>query len=130
VPVLFISAYLFLAVTHDARTPPMHFLFQLWLFGVVGAYFCYCWVRSGQTLAMKTWRLRVERRRGGPLSVRQAVLRYVVAALGLLTVGIAFWWAFADRQRLFLHDRLAGTRIVRVTPRAPGPSDAPADRAA
>lgn len=128
VPVLFLSAYLFLAIARDAHTPRMHLLFQSWLFVVVGGYFCYCWAKSGQTLAMKTWRLRVERQDGGRVTVRQAVLRYAVAAAGLFAFGVSFLWALFDRDRLFLHDRIAGTRIVRVLP-APL-SAAPADTAA
>lgn len=128
VPVLFLSAYLFLAITRDAQTPRMHLLFQSWLFIVMGGYFCYCWVKSGQTLAMKTWRLRVERQDGMPVTLRQAALRYAVAAVGLFAFGIAFVWAFFDRDRLFLHDRIAGTHIVRIVPAAV--SAAPGDTTA
>lgn len=127
VPVLFLAAYLFLALTREAQTPVMHLLFQTWLFAVVGAYFCYCWVKSGQTLAMKTWRLRVEGRDGAPLRLRQAMLRYALSALGLFGVGLGFLWAFVDRDRLFLHDRIAGTRIVKVLPDGAPVSDAPGD---
>lgn len=128
VPVLFLSAYLFLAIARDAQTPRMHLLFQGWLFVVVGGYFCYCWVKSGQTLAMKTWRLRVERRDGGPITLPQAALRYIVAAVGLFAFGVAFVWAFFDRDRLFLHDRIAGTLIVKIVPSHL--NGAPADTAA
>lgn len=127
-PVLFLSAYLFLAIARDAQTPRMHLLFQSWLFVVVGGYFCYCWVKSGQTLAMKTWRLRVERQDGEPVTLRQAALRYALAAAGLFAFCITFVWAFFDRERLFLHDRIVGTRIV-STPSAPF-SAAPGDTAA
>jgi uncharacterized RDD family membrane protein YckC len=42
------------------------------------------------------------------------VLRFFLALLGLLLAGAGFWWALVDRDRQFLHDRLAGTRLVRV----------------
>jgi uncharacterized RDD family membrane protein YckC len=114
VPVLFISAWLFLALTRDASSPVMHRLFQLWLLLVLGLYFGYCWVKSGQTLAMKTWRLRLLRTDGAGITVRQAAVRFAVAVAGLGLVGAGFFWALFDRDRQFLHDRLAGTRIVRV----------------
>ncbi len=116
VPILFISAYLFLALTHAARTPLLHALFQLWLVGVLGAYFSYCW-RRGQTLAMRTWHIRVARKDGSRLSKRQALLRYGAALCGIFLGGVAFWWALADRERQFLHDRLAGTRLFNSKPR-------------
>jgi uncharacterized RDD family membrane protein YckC len=61
---------------------------------------------------MKTWKMRVEMADGAPLTLRIAAIRYVLALAGLLCLGLGFLWALADRDRQFLHDRLAGTRIV------------------
>jgi uncharacterized RDD family membrane protein YckC len=113
-PVLFVSAYLFLALTRAVRTPALHALFQVWLLGVLAAYFAYCWQRSGQTLAMKTWRIRVARRDGSPLSTREAVARFALAVWSLCLFGAGFWWGFIDRERQFLHDRLVGSRLYRT----------------
>jgi uncharacterized RDD family membrane protein YckC len=63
---------------------------------------------------MKTWRLTLVSRDGGPITWRQAGLRYVIALAGATAVGSGFLWAVFDREGLFLHDRIAGTRIVRV----------------
>jgi uncharacterized RDD family membrane protein YckC len=110
-------------------------LFQLYLFLVLGLYFVWCWRRGGQTLPMKAWRLRVVDRAGQPLATPRAVLRYMLAALALGSTAVAAivllrhprelgaWlalapglatilWSAVDRDRQFLHDRLAGTRIV------------------
>jgi uncharacterized RDD family membrane protein YckC len=114
VPLLFLAGYLFLALTHDAASSVMRPLFRLWLVIVLGAYFCYCWSKTGQTLASKTWRLRVARPDGAPLSGAQALARYLLALWGTILGGVGFWWAFLDRDGLFLHDRLAGTRIIRL----------------
>lgn len=133
VPVLFISSYLFLALTQPLKaTAAQRPLFQAWICLVLGAYFVYCWTRSGQTLAMKTWRIRVVRQDGGPVDIRRAIVRYVIALIGTLLVGVTFWWALLDRSRLFLHDRLSGTKLVYEPLAAPtspeaAPSDAPAD---
>ena len=116
VPVLFISAYLFLALTQGLQGPAKRPLFQLWLLCVLGAYFVYCWKRGGQTLAMKTWRIRLARRDGAALSTRVALARYLVALPGVLMLGIGFLWALMDPERQFLHDRLCGTRLFDVRP--------------
>jgi uncharacterized RDD family membrane protein YckC len=63
---------------------------------------------------MKTWRIRLVQANGDTLTFKQAVLRFFLALLGLLLAGAGFWWALVDRDRQFLHDRLAGTRLVRV----------------
>jgi len=85
-----------------------------WLLAVLAAYFCGFWVRAGQTLPMRTWRLRIERADGGLPGPGAALARHALAWLSLLAAGAGFAWALIDRDRQFLHDRLAGTRIVRV----------------
>lgn len=95
----------------------------------VGAiYFAWFWSGSRRTLPMKTWRLHlVNARDGGPLSRKQALARYFAAWIGpllgtsayavcgrwgLVLAVVNYAWALADRERQFLHDRLAGTRLV------------------
>ncbi|MDR2209548.1 MAG: RDD family protein [Azoarcus sp.] len=85
---------------------------------LLGIYFIYNWHRSGQTLAMRTWRLRVVTAGGGNLEWGRASLRYVLAWLSVLCFGAGLLWAFFDLDRLFLHDRLAGTRVVRLPQKA------------
>ena len=77
---------------------------------VAAAYFVWQWRRGGQTLAMKTWRLRLVTRDGAPLTLRHAASRFVFAVPGALLLGRGFLWALVDREGQFLHDRLAGTQ--------------------
>ncbi len=82
------------------------------VFVVLGLYFGWFWHR-GQTLAMSTWRLRlVDAATGGPVSVGRALLRYMLSWPSLLLFGTGLLWALVDRDRQFLHDRLAGTRLI------------------
>ena len=51
-------------------------LLWLYLFTLLGTYFIWCWVKAGQTLAMKTWRLwLVDAQSGRALRPLQAVVR-------------------------------------------------------
>jgi RDD family. len=114
-------------------TGPIAVLQQVFLFASLGAYFVYFWIGGRRTLAFKTWSLRLVPCAAQGLqaiTARQAVLRYFAAwlgpALALLTYTLTqgaggFWilllfanflWALVDRDRQFLHDRLAGTRVV------------------
>ncbi|MFZ2752839.1 MAG: RDD family protein [Lysobacteraceae bacterium] len=83
-----------------------------WL--IAGAYAVSSWARGGQTLGMRPWRLRVIAAGGTPATRRQLIKRYVVGTLSLLMGGLGFWWAWFDRERLTWHDRVSGTRVVRV----------------
>ena len=80
----------------------------LLLLAVFAAYFLWCWLRGGQTLAMKTWRVRLV-----GVTPGKALARYCLALL-LVPTGISIVWAVFDRDGQFLHDRLAGTRLVLV----------------
>ena len=111
--ILFVASYLFVGLARDAQTGMPRLVFQVYVLAVCGAYFVFCWVRSGQTLPMKTWRIRLVTEQGRPLAVGRAFQRYLLAVPSVLS-GIGVLWALVDRDRLFLHDRLAGTRIVRI----------------
>jgi uncharacterized RDD family membrane protein YckC len=113
IAVLSVSSYLFLSLARDAQSGLPRVIFQVYLLSVCGAYFVFCWARTGQTLPTKTWRMRIVTEEGGPLSAGRAFKRYLLAIPGMLS-GISLLWAPFDRERQFLHDRLAGTRIVRV----------------
>jgi uncharacterized RDD family membrane protein YckC len=104
--VAFFAAWLFFFASgaRDATSGWLRHALQLFIAAVFAAYFLWCWLRGGQTLAMKAWHIRLV-----DVTPRKAVLRFVLALL-LLPASIA--WALFDRDRQFLHDRLAGTRLV------------------
>ena len=85
---------------------------------VTGAYAVLSWRRGGQTLGMRPWRLRVVDAQGNPATTRALVRRYVLGTISLLGAGAGFWWAWFDRDRLTLHDRFSGTRMIRMPKRA------------
>jgi len=89
---------------------------RLYLLVVFAAYFLWCWRRGGQTLAMKAWRIRLVVPGHERVPSGKALLRFVLAA-ALVPTGISLLWALFDAQGQFLHDRLAGTRLVLVPPR-------------
>jgi uncharacterized RDD family membrane protein YckC len=102
------------------------------LFALGAAYFGYSWSDGRRTLPMKTWKLALATIDGAPLNVRRALARYAAAWLAPAAAlacyallqprgyGALAWpllalnWlaAFVDRDRQFLHDRVAGTRLV------------------
>jgi uncharacterized RDD family membrane protein YckC len=115
---------------------------QAVLFLVLGVYFVTFWSRGGQTLAMKTWHVRLTRADGGPVSPRRAAARYLLSwvwclpALAIagasgrhgsapvavaLAVNVAAICLLArlHPSRQFLHDRVCGTRLVDTRPPRP-----------
>lgn len=135
--VLFVVTYPVLALARWTfpMSGPQRAILQALLFVVLGLYFTYQWSRTGQTLAMKSWHLRVLDQAGRPPSMAIAALRYVLAwhlvlpgaiwvglfgGRGLLdaivsALGFAALLgpALVDSKRRLLHDRLSSTRVVR-----------------
>lgn len=109
------------------------------MFAVLALYCVTLWRGRRRTLAMKTWRLTLVRRDGTALDRRTALLRYLAAWIGPLATLAAYFplqkmglgvyalpllslnyvWAWMDADRQFLHDRLAGTRLM-LEPAAEG----------
>ena len=96
--------FFFASGGRDATRGWLRMELQLFILVVLAAYFLWCWLRGGQTLAMRTWRIRLV-----DVTPGRAILRFVLA-LFLLPLSIV--WVLVDRDRQFLHDRLAGTRLV------------------
>ncbi len=108
------------------------------IFGVLAWYSVASWSGGRRTLPMKTWRLQLAMADGAPVTRKAALLRFLAAWIGpvlaiiayalLRTAGLGaqavwlvafnFLWSFVDPERQFLHDRIAGTRIVQ----APAPA--------
>jgi uncharacterized RDD family membrane protein YckC len=131
--VMFIADYLFSTLTQTRHAMDNRHAQQFFLFVVFGIYFVWFWSR-GQTLAMKTWHIRVTDLKGGALSQQRALWRYTLSWLWFLPPLAASWifnievrnslflaagwilfWALLSRlhpRRQFLHDALAGTRLV------------------
>ena len=131
--VVFIAGYLFSSLSQTRHALDNRPGMQAFLFLILGIYFTWFWHR-GQTLAMKTWDIRVVSAQGHRLTQPRALLRYFLSWVWFLpplllslpfglqpgTVGllICVWvivWAWLSRfqaQKQFWHDAWAGTRLV------------------
>jgi uncharacterized RDD family membrane protein YckC len=106
--VLFIGVFAFSSLATYKGGGALKPFFQIYVIGLIAAYFFYFWRKSGQTLAMKTWHIKLISANGRPLSYTQCAIRLFVALIGVPL----FFWALFDRDQQFLHDRIAKTRLV------------------
>ena len=106
--VAFFAGWIFFFASggRDATVGWLRHALQLFVLVVFAAYFLWCWLRGGQTLAMRAWRIRLV-----DVTPRKALLRFALA-VPLVPTGISILWSLFDRDRQFLHDRLSGTRLV------------------
>lgn len=108
--VLFVAVLLFMLFRDPHAIGALPF-FQVYLFLVLLWYFSWFWTHGGQTVAMRAWRFRLERVDGKPVRFLQACLRFILGILGWGSL-LSVVWVLFDRDKQFLHDRLAGTRLV------------------
>jgi len=138
--VVFLAGYLFDTLTQSRHALMLRDGRQVWLFIAIGAYFLICWRRSGQTLPMKAWHIKLSSIHGGPVETWRLMLRYAYMWI-LPLVGAGLVWAAASvtgwnamlmlivfapflvfiptlftAEQQFLHDLLAGTRLINVQP--------------
>ncbi|MHB9118051.1 MAG: RDD family protein [Burkholderiales bacterium] len=110
--VLFIASFLFVVFTHTIQSSAIRPLFQIYILTVSAAYFLWFWLHGGQTLPMKTWKIKLLDLDGRPISLKRGIVRFLIATIGIGLLGLGILWALVDRDRQFLHDRLAGSRLV------------------
>ena len=134
--VVAIAALLFGILFHQRSAIYLRHELQYWLFFVIGAYFVWFWTHSGQTLPMKTWRMRLVTVDGYAVPFKRAVARYFLAWLWFVPGFAIAWaldakawmsvaivmanvvaWALSARlhpSRQFLHDRIVGTKVIQL----------------
>lgn len=112
VALVFVSAGLFIMIAGDASHDIKRLLLQLFLWLVLGAYFIRCWIKTGQTLAMQAWKLRLVNEQSQLLTMQQAIARYLLTTLSMTFFGVGFLWAIVDKNNQFLHDRLLRCKVV------------------
>ena len=123
--VLFVAALPFLILTDYPRHPELRNVYRAYLYIVVGIYCCYFWNRSGQTPAMRTWKIRLVTQNEGQVpSLYRCMARYLMAWPAWLS-GITLVWTFLDAEGQFLHDRLTGLRLVRHDAPSTNPTQTP-----
>lgn len=110
---LFVT-FIFLLLFGDVNDEFKKQLLQVFLWVLTGMYFVLCWVKTGQTLAMQAWKIKLVNAEGECLSIKYSLLRYGLVTLSLGLFGAGFFWAFVDKDQLFLHDRLLKTHLLQL----------------
>lgn len=133
--VVMIAGWLYSTLTQQRHALAGRHGLQAFLFLALAIYFVWFWSHGGQTVAMKTWQVRLVDVAGRPVSQPRALMRFLLSWLwfapaiavitlagvhtlggifGLLGAGVALY-AMAARlhpQQQFWHDAACGTRLV------------------
>jgi uncharacterized RDD family membrane protein YckC len=113
---LFMATIPFIAIeggeSIEAGSGPLHIVYQLTLVLVAFVFFVGFWRHRGRTLGMQSWGLQLQTPGGELPSLGAATIRFFVAILSWLPLGLGFFWQLWDADHLTWHDRLSKTRVV------------------
>lgn len=108
---LWLATIPFVAARGGESVEPHTLSHQLTLLAVTYLFFVGFWCRAGSTLGMRSWGLRIESAEGQRPTLAQASIRFAVAMLSWICLGLGFIWQLWDRDRLTWHDRASATRL-------------------
>ena len=86
-----------------------------WLLAI-GSYYYICWRKQGQTLGMKSWRLKLQQPDGSVATPEQCIKRSILATLSLAIAGIGYLWCLIPPAKACLHDIYSGTEVIVLPP--------------
>ena len=133
---------LLVVLLRGEAVPPLTWWFKIYLLALAFGYFGWSWIRGGQTVGMRAWRIRVQRADGSPLDWGRAAIRFAVGSLVVAALGYGAWaargagpgvvvgsallaigaaaiaWALVDRRRRAWFDLAADTEVVQAPRRA------------
>lgn len=110
--VLFCATFILISFIGDGAIESGNLLYDAFLLLLAYLYFCWHWVKGGQTLGMRSWHVYIVNETDTSINWKQASLRYVSSLLSLIIIGLGFLWAIIDKEKYSLHDHLSKTRLI------------------
>lgn len=134
--VLFAVSVIELLVTHLLKLSVGSNTMPAIDFPVLATYFIWFWTHGGQTLPMRAWQLRLVSSHGLPVTLKQALIRFLLSWMWFLPPTLMIWlagWQDSPRiygivtllwlgvyallaqlhpQKQFWHDEFSGTRLI------------------
>lgn len=107
--VLLTASLLAVAINEGEAIEASNVLFLLYLIGVSSFFYCWFWTHGGQTLGMRTWKVRLISQTQQPITWRQACLRFLSSILAWLPLGLGFWWQYLGSDKQSWPDQFSDT---------------------
>ena len=107
--VLFVTTTLAIALNHGEaiNDHPYYMVFVFIQLLISFIYYGWFWTHGGQTLGMKTWKMKLTTRSGGQLNLQQALVYFVAAMISWSALGLGYLWALFNHSRATWHDLIA-----------------------
>ncbi len=113
--ILFIITAIAMALNHGQAIEAgsrFHFIYMLLILGACYLYFSWLWINGGQTLGMKTWRIKIISSCEQPVNWKTTAIRFAVAMISWGAGTLGFLWALFDKKNRCWHDLISKTELL------------------
>ncbi|MDT8451296.1 MAG: RDD family protein [Gammaproteobacteria bacterium] len=113
--ILFLATALVNAINQGRAIDPDSryiLLFDLYLVSIIFFYFGWFWTHGGQTLGMKTWKIKLISNDSDNVNWKQVLIREITAVISWLCLGLGFFWSLFDKKRRSWHDMTSRTTLI------------------
>lgn len=114
ITVLFIASFLVVIPFNIKPENPFFFLYQVYIFIVAFIFFAWFWTHNGQTLGMRTWKIKVVTKDGDSVTWGMCLIRYAVSIISWSIFGLGFLWSLWDKQNRTWHDIVSETKLIKI----------------
>ena len=90
-------------------------LYIIYIYFIAFIFFAWNWTHGGQTLGLKTWKIKLIADSGKNVTWKQSFLRYIGSLICWLSCGIGFLWCYTNKDRLAWNDIISKTRLTKIT---------------
>lgn len=109
--ILFLATAIILPLNGGEAFTSKQFFFPLYVLAISFLYYGWFWTHGGQTLGMKTWKIRIATFDNKPLTWKLSFKRFLLALISWLIVGIGFFWILFNKKNQTWHDHLSQTAL-------------------
>ena len=92
--------------------PVLDVILFLIMLGSSSGFYIWFWMKSGQTLGMIAWRIKVESLDGGLIGASQGITRFACAWPAFFLLGLGYLWMYLDGEGDTVHDKLSRSKVV------------------
>ena len=109
--VLLVAALIAVALNSGESIDNNNPFFMSYLISVSGFFYGWFWTHGGQTLGMRAWKVQLVGQQQQSISWTQAIIRFSVAVISWLPLGLGFWWQWLGKDKQSWPDYFSGTRL-------------------
>ncbi len=116
---LFIATSVVMVFNQGKAIGPGHPLYAFYVTCLLIICFCFYgwfWTHGGQTLGMKTWKMKLQQNNGHPVTWPLAFIRFITAVISWSAAGLGFFWSLFSPQRRTWHDIASNCVLVDLRP--------------